>query len=322
MHHLLELNDIEKRQKKTGTFIEDMPAEAYDKKKQQKTLNDSFFQNKDIYVSRHNRFAPYPMHTHTFLEINYLLQGQIDENINGKKIHLTQGDLILLDVGTSHSLGTLAEDGILINISFMDKNISLNFLKNLKGSNNILYQFLLNRSLDRDASQDYLIFRTEHNQKIRQILDEIIAEYYNQADFSDIVIKSYLNILITQLIRNYQVQAPQAENSKQDLAYELLEDIAAEYATISLQDLADRYAYNRNYLSNVFKEEIGLTFSEALNQQRIMQAHNLLLSSDLPISTIIDRVGISNKSFFYKKYFEQYHMTPKESRKANQTTIW
>lgn len=31
-----------------------------------------FFQNKDIFMSKHSRYAPYPEHTHQFLEINYI----------------------------------------------------------------------------------------------------------------------------------------------------------------------------------------------------------------------------------------------------------
>lgn len=74
------------------------------------------------------------------------------------------------------------------------------------------------------------------------------------------------------------------------------------------------YSYNRNYLSNLFKAEIGQTFSAVLTEQRLMQAHKLLTKTNLPVNTIIEQVGISNRSFFYKKYLAYYHVSPKQSR--------
>ncbi|KRM86328.1 hypothetical protein [Liquorilactobacillus vini] len=72
-------NSIEIEQKKNAHYLEEMPTNAISQElsqqKKYKVLNNYFFKNKDIYISKHNRFAPYPTHSHTFLEINYLLKG-------------------------------------------------------------------------------------------------------------------------------------------------------------------------------------------------------------------------------------------------------
>ena len=128
------------------------------------------------------------------------------------------------------------------------------------------------------------------------------------------MLKSYLNILLAQLIRNYSVQIPENGATKQ-LVVDKLSDITNEYATVSLKELSERYCYNRNYLSNIFKKEVGITFSEVLNRQRITEAHRLLVTTGLPISDIMGEVGITNKSFFYKKYEEMYKITPGKSRR-------
>lgn len=310
---LHELTPVEERQRKTGLFIDDMPAGALNMQEGHgRTLNNYFFRNREIYLSRHNRFAPYPLHRHTFLEINYMLRGSADQTVDGNLVHLDQGDLILLDAGTSHSISALGENDLLINILFRNTNISLDLLKELKGQRSVLFNFLLKE--EDEATRDFVVFRTDNNFRLRETLDDIIDEYFTNQQFSDLMLKSYLNILLAQLIRNYSVQIPENGATKQ-LVVDMLSDITNEYATVSLKELSERYCYNRNYLSNIFKKEVGITFSEVLNRQRITEAHRLLVTTGLPISDIMGEVGITNKSFFYKKYEEMYKITPGKSRR-------
>ena len=201
---LHELTPVEERQRKTGLFIEDMPAGALNMQEGHgRTLNNYFFRNREIYLSRHNRFAPYPLHRHTFLEINYMLRGSADQTVDGNLVHLDQGDLILLDVGTSHSISALGENDLLINILFRNTNISLDLLKELKGQGSVLFNFLLKED-ERKSTRDFVVFRTDNNFRLRETLDDIIDEYFTNQQFSDLMLKSYLNILLAQLIRNYK----------------------------------------------------------------------------------------------------------------------
>lgn len=312
---LHELTPVEERQRKTGLFIEDMPASALNMQEGHgRTLNNYFFRNREIYLSRHNRFAPYPLHRHTFLEINYMLRGSADQTVDGNLVHLDQGDLILLDVGTSHSISALGENDLLINILFRNTNISLDLLKELKGQGSVLFNFLLKEEDERKATRDFVVFRTDNNFRLRETLDDIIDEYFTNQQFSDLMLKSYLNILLAQLIRNYSVQIPEDGATKR-LVVDMLSNITNEYATVSLKELSERYCYNRNYLSNIFKKEVGINFSEVLNRQRITEAHRLLVTTGLPVSDIMGEVGITNKSFFYRKYEEMYKITPGKSRR-------
>ncbi|ATO54965.1 AraC family transcriptional regulator [Loigolactobacillus coryniformis] len=312
---------IEQEQKNSDIFHDDIPTSAINTglsaTRHIPVLNNYFFRNKDIYISKHNRYAPYPTHTHTFLEMNYMLSGKADEIINGKKVHLKAGDLVLLDVGSQHSIGYLGDNDILINLLFRDQNISINLLNDLRRNKSILYEFLINRvtNKDGDPQNNYLIFHKQaENSEVRVTLDTIIEEYFSNREFSDSIIKSYLSILLTQLVRNYTIQTKQASSSQQ-LMIKILRDIIQNYQNITLDKIARKYNYNKNYLSNIFKQEVGKTFSEALTQERMIQAHTLITSTTLPITDIIEKVGISNKNFFYDKYKKQYHIMPSAARK-------
>ncbi|MDN2453707.1 helix-turn-helix domain-containing protein [Lactobacillus sp. UCMA15818] len=318
MTMLRTLNPIETKQKQDECYLEEIPANTIERTGQTnsfKVLNNYFFKNKDIYISKHNRFAPYPTHSHSFLEINYMLEGKSVQAVDGEKVVLNRGDLLLLDVGATHSIGALSESDLLINILFRNSNINIDLLKDLRRSRSVLYDFLLKSSMKSNQKKDFLIFRTAKNYKISQIMDEIIEEYFLKREFSDTVIKACLQILITNLVRNYRILENEPQSKTRKIMIEVLDEIDKNYTDINLKQVAEKYNYNKNYFSNLFKKEVGRSFSETVLKKRLTQANVLITSTTLPINQIAQAVGISNYSFFYKKYFEFYKELPSEQRK-------
>ncbi|WP_154881440.1 helix-turn-helix domain-containing protein [Lactobacillus intestinalis] len=94
----------------------------------------------------------------------------------------------------------------------------------------------------------------------------------------------------------------------------MLKEISQNYQSVSLESLAKKTNYNRSYLGTLFKNETGSPFSKALTDQRLLRAYGLLCSSNLSISSIMIQVGISNRTFFYNKFKEKFHLTPNEVR--------
>ncbi|WP_300558760.1 helix-turn-helix domain-containing protein [Companilactobacillus sp.] len=308
---------VENEQLKTGHHVSDLPNKAISKQnstQKVKVLNNYFFRNRDVYISKHDRFADYPTHSHQFLEMNYMLNGSCDQIVDGKEVHLNKGDLLLIDVGCSHSIKKLNEDDLLINLLFRDQSISINLLDDMRRSNSVLYDFLINRVSGSDNSLKYIIFRNNIDNDIQYTMEDIITEYYSKREFSDSIIKSYLSILLTKLVRHYHVPTDQ-KNPQQKLMVQILKDISTDFRTINLTDLAKKYGYNKNYLSNFIKKEAGKSFSTLVMNQRLIQAHSQITSTTLPISEIIDNIGMKNKTSFYKKYKAYYLMMPGDERK-------
>lgn len=322
LNSLMKTTKVEKEQLKSLEFHNDMPLDVYDVKLSEKErtpiISDVLFKNKNIYVSKHNRYAPYPTHSHTFLEINYMLRGSCDEVVEGKPIHLKEGDVLLLDVGCKHSVGYLGTNDLLINILFRDKEINLDLLSELRSSKSVLYEFLIASRIGNTTQKRYMLFAHENESEVQETLDRIIEEYYLSKDFSDAIISAHLSVLIAQLVRNYKIDIKAPASKSQQIAIQMLEEINKDYQDVSLEKLASKYDYNRNYLSNLFKREVGDTFSNVLTKQRLMNANILIQSTMLPISKIIKQVGIKNRTFFYKKYTSYYKMVPGFSRKENE----
>lgn len=316
---LQALSPVERQQQKSHLVSDDIPPAAIDSQashtNQIPVLNDFFFKNCSVNIRKHNRFAPYPLHTHQFFEINYMLRGHAVEKVDGHLVTLSEGDVLLLDIGSQHAIDALGEDDLMINVLFRDRNISIDLINQVQATKSVLYDFLLNRINNKQSSKSYLLFKNHGlaTRDIRITLDSLIDEYYQQNEFADTIIKSELTVLIARLVRNYEMPTP-VTSPGQKLTIQILDDIRKHYQKLSLDDLAAKYAYNKNYLSNLFRKEVGKTFSDALTEERLLRARELIQSTTKPIGDVCHEVGISNKSFFYHKYADKFGHTPKEDR--------
>ena len=275
-------------------------------------LNSYFFKNKEIYISKHPRFAPYPKHSHSFIEMNYVLQGTATEIINDKEITLNRGDLILINVGTNHAIKKLSNQDILINILFEEKALNLESLYSLKKRQNVLFDFLINNSnLKKD---DFIIFRFDSRYRLSETIENLIDEYYSNKPYSADIIHNYLHILLMQIARDYEKSLLVQDNYQHQLVIKMLQQITEDYKNTSLKKIAAKLNYNRNYLSTVFKNITGKSFSTTLTEQRLLKAHELLRTTASPVNKIMTSVGINNKSFFYTQYKKRFGKTPNSDR--------
>lgn len=86
---------------------------------------------------------------------------------------------------------------------------------------------------------------------------------------------------------------------------------------ISLEEVAALVGYSPAYFSRIFKEEMGVTFKEALNGIRIEKSKNLLLSSAASIADICSMVGFNDQSYYCKVFKKLSGVTPDRFRKRS-----
>ena len=84
---------------------------------------------------------------------------------------------------------------------------------------------------------------------------------------------------------------------------------------IYVEQIAAALHMSYRTLSRRFKEETGITLSEALNEIRIRNAKKLLVESDMRIYEIALAVGFENEYYFSNAFRKYSHMTPGKYRK-------
>ncbi len=108
----------------------------------------------------------------------------------------------------------------------------------------------------------------------------------------------------------------QEEKKYHYIIKEILDYIDKNYqCNISLGELAEhKYFMNSSYLSRLFKNEVGQTFSKYLMQFRIKKAASLLESNILKINDIAALAGYNDVSHFIQYFKKMYGCTPEEYR--------
>jgi len=84
---------------------------------------------------------------------------------------------------------------------------------------------------------------------------------------------------------------------------------------ISCEAMAEMVNLNFSYFSRLFKHEMGVSFSDYLLHKRINVATNLLINSNYSIEEIIEMIGITSTSYFYRAYKKITQKTPGDVRR-------
>lgn len=83
---------------------------------------------------------------------------------------------------------------------------------------------------------------------------------------------------------------------------------------ITIDDLAKNVFLTPNYVSNIFKENVGESIIDYLTKVRMKHAAKYLTDPNLKIYEVSEKVGFSNNSYFANVFKGIYGVTPKEYR--------
>lgn len=109
-------------------------------------------------------------------------------------------------------------------------------------------------------------------------------------------------------------------NKGKDVSHSLVQDVVHYLQNggykeeISLKVLGQKFYINSIYLGQLFQKEMGMSFSEYLNQLRLDKAKQLLLTTHKKAGAIGKLVGYADPTYFYKQFKKQCGMTPNEFR--------
>ena len=321
LHHI---NIFEEKQKENGQAINDifnkepLKFEAFidPKYKIARFPKSPFFsKNNNIFISRHNRFAPMVEHLHDFIEINYVYEGNCTQCISGKKIHLNQGDFCVLDKNIPHSIEALKEEDILINILINEETFSSLFLYKLKNTPSIQAKILADTFSQQTKHDKYLIFNGKESPLLNTQIQLMLCEYWSFNDESQEFLSHYLQLILMELIRLYSDKKIQSYSNLNFDYHKVVKYIDDNFQNLKLGTLAKNFGYNSNYLSNMLKKITGKNFQDLLLEKRLLIACDLLTTTNKSIDFISEKSGFNSSSYFFRQFKKHYSCTPREFRK-------
>ena len=84
---------------------------------------------------------------------------------------------------------------------------------------------------------------------------------------------------------------------------------------MSLSVLAEEFHLNPQYISQLFKNEIGVNFLAYLTNIRMEKAKKLLLSTPLSITEVAEQSGYGDYRVFTKVFKKSEGITPSQYRR-------
>lgn len=86
---------------------------------------------------------------------------------------------------------------------------------------------------------------------------------------------------------------------------------------LTLSDFCALTGKSKGYLCALFKKELGIPLTAYIQEQKIEEAKNFLLFTDMPIIEISELFGFSNSNYFIKLFRRFYNETPAAFRKKH-----
>ena len=246
------------------------------------------------------------LHSHSFYEILYVCSGRLPYLIGAERYRIQPGDVILIPPGVGHQ-PLRAEDPrtpyrryvLWVSTEF------LNGLGPLLGAEGF--------------GAPSLLRTTQANQKIiaRRFAAGIREAEEKKPGWQAALYGSTMTLL-TMLYRtaaDKQTQLLQSEGP--DLLERILSFVEENLSSpVSLEDIACQFYVSQSTVSNLFRQEMGISFHRFLTQRRLIAAKERIAAGE-PLESVSAQVGFSDYSAFYRAFKREYGVSPRQYRKLS-----
>lgn len=255
-------------------------------------------------------------HSHSYVEIGYVVDGKLIQQIEESRLELSKGDVFIIDKYVNHReldynnsmvfyLGI--NNDFFVNDSIINvQNAYSKFIRDI-----ILYSKINYRCLVFNDNKNQLLF----DNTLKNMFDEMT----DKMPFSDGIIQNLISRILFLLFSDFDVKTigKELKDNKKLIYSQIIKYIYENYATITLNDLSKEFNYSSDHLNRLIKKTTGATYSQFVSQIRIDKAKSLLITTKKPINMIVNDIGYENATFFYRLFYKMENTTPNQYRILN-----
>ena len=241
-------------------------------------------------------------HLHDCYEIYYLEDGEIVHFVDETPYTARTGDFVLIPPGKVHKTlprHSQAHTRILIYLPAA-------FLKEV--ADETLFE-----------SFGRILVTTGNRRVAERLLHGLLQEDAGEANPT--LIRAMMTELLVYLNRWARLESPQTEQEPQTgmehKVREMTEFLDVHFSEpVTLPDLAERFYLNPTYLSRIFRQVTGMTYTEYLTRCRLKEAAHLLLTTDRKVAEIAVLVGFHSDNHFCKIFRKHMGTSPRKFRET------
>lgn len=262
-------------------------------------------------------YCPPFLHRLAFIKIVYVLRGSCFFFIGGEKILMKKGSFCLVGPNLEQAVYSCNDEDIVVNLIMRFSSFAESFL-GLMWEQGIMSEFLWrmlysrtdNGCLMYDGKEEEII-----TENVKDLCEEILFETQNP---SSLIRKSMLMLFYGNVLRLHEKELIVLGREGRAGGYQLADMIfyMENNLTCSLPKLAGTFNLSEGYLSRYLRKETGKTFAQLLCEFRMRRAEKMLLHTDFSIEKIVETVGYTDKSRFYRNFKAMYGVSPVKYRKG------
>ncbi len=276
-----------------------------------KLLDEKYYTDEAFTIRREKTsgYKKEKAHTHDFVELIYVYEGKACHRLDNAEYLLERGDLLFVNHGSRHSFET---EG---NLEYVNIILKPDFIsRSLRGEKNVFSLLTLssfNEFSDKvNRAKHFMHFSKDERFRVEALISLMEEEDKNNG--SDFVLRSALNVFLAIVFRKMSFALKEQFSINSELLVYLRDNCGEK---LSLKAIAEKCSYNPSYFSRAFKSYAGLSFLEFLSKCRIEKACELLSAADKTIEEIISECGFSDRTRFFKVFYEQTGTTPLKYRR-------
>ncbi len=253
-------------------------------------------------------------HFHEFLEMLYLIKGDMTVWLNDNPFHFSRGELIIINSNETHRLSSNTAESEYIVIKFTPK-LLCTFQQTPKETRYILPFLSQQSNQPRVYCKEFV-----DASGIPALLSDAIKEWNEKSTGYELSLKADVLKTIRCVVgflseQGITVKVAAAGSNIQHTISMILEYINENFRTVDEKEVADRFNISYSYFSRSFKQIMNMSFKEYINYLKINEAQKLLLTTPKSITEISMDLGFSSSSHFINVFRKYKDCSPKQYKK-------
>ena len=316
-----ELGKITKEEQELLDGSGQIDKELYQSETKEKLQSDKYVidskklleAGKLITIRKHTRFAHFPAHTHNYVEIIYMCEGQTHHVINGQEVYLKAGELLFLNQNSVQEIYPAGEHDIGVNFIILPEFFNQG-LRMMETEDSLLRSFVLDCMTGENKEASYLHFQVSNVVPVQNLVENLIWTLMNPMQNKRSINQFTMGLLLLQLMNCTDSIVVNSGEENQKLMMQVLQYVEEHYRDGELSELAGLLHYDLYWLSKEIKKQTGQNYTELVQTKRLSQAGYLLKTTKKSVADIALMVGYENVSFFHRLFQKKYGMTPRQYR--------
>lgn len=252
-----------------------------------------------------------------FFEIVYIEKGNGRQCINQHEFEYSTGNIFLLPPLNCHSF-KIIEPSKFYFIRFTDYY----FINNQGLINyNTWFDKIAYIIANYNKAPGDIISSERERQFIINNINAIYQEYLSADKYSDSIVSgaiaTILNILARSIEKKYVDNANEVDTRFGEVLRYINTNIL-DSDKLRLTNLADKFGISKNYFSEFFKKQIGISLTDYILKSKLKIVETKVSHTDLSLKEIAWQLNFSDSSHLAKSFKKVYGMTVKEFKSKGQ----